>query len=200
MQTEQLGNFMEEYQRLNNKYYSIYHLWQEKRVWCSANVENSVILMLLHKYFCNRKHYLGISQGVPIKELQDFIILPVGMNIMCLPHDTINFKLKQQSERLRTVLLKSCLLSSSQLEHLFFSSSENFRTLHSNNIVHFASLYSSKVEPVRCQLESLLHKDDFTSNHVWSVGTKNFLSLSTVSVTSVWHQQEVVVALLSSSS
>lgn len=99
------------------------------------------------------------------------------MNIMCLPHDTINFKPRQQAERLRTVLLKNCLLSSSQLEHLFFSSSENFRTLHWNNIARFASLYSSKVEPVRCQLESLLHKDDLTSNHVWSVGTKTLFRL-----------------------
>lgn len=131
------GNFMEAYQRLNSKYYSISHLQQDKRFWCSANVENSVTLMLLHKYFFQQKHYLGISQGVPIKELQYCIILPVGINIMCLPPGTINFKLKQQAERLQTVLLKNCLLSSSQLEHLLFSSSENFRTLHSNNIVSF---------------------------------------------------------------
>lgn len=42
------------------------------------------------------------------------------------------------------------------------------------------------------QSESLLHKDDLTSNHVWSVGTKkkNFSGLSAVSVIPMWHQQE----------
>jgi len=81
--------------------------------------------------------------------VQDFIILPLGIDIICLPHDTINFKLKQQAERLHSVLLKNCLLSSSQLEHPFFSSSENFNTLLRNNVVRFASLYSSNGAPVR---------------------------------------------------